>query len=476
MSNPMEKLKQAKAMLDMGAIDQAMFEQIRNQVMAELGMITNPPVSSANPQSSPFDGATSIGSPLHNDIGTDDPLGIGGETRVNASGLEIGQYRLLELLGQGGMGAVYRAQHKNEKIAKMRGDVAVKLIKSDFASNPSLHERFVLEAGLGIKINHPNIAGVIDFVEEEDQIAFIMDFVDGTELTDLITSDGMSVSDAIGYLRPLAGAIDYLHANNIIHRDLKPANVKVRSDGSPVILDLGIAKDVSQANEGMTQTGTAMGTQAYMAPEQLDAKNVDGRADQYAFALMAYELLGGDLPWKKGESGARIVVAKMTGGLEPLHKKGVSKSVSDSVMKGLSLSPDERFASCLDCVDDLERAEQNDAQQSRAEQEQEAERRREAQRREQERQKEVEREEERRRKAEEEERRERAEQEAKKERKSVEGKKDKDVEMKRPEQRSERKKKHVPEVSKNERKNVGEKYKRNEKDLIKSMPTSKSDS
>jgi serine/threonine protein kinase len=111
-----------------------------------------------------------------------------------------------------------------------------------------------------MKLKHPNIADVIDFYEDENQIAFIMEFVESVELKDKILPGGLSVAESIAYLKPLAAAVDYLHSQKIVHRDLKPANVKIKPDGTPVILDFGIAKDSSEKDSKMTQTGMTMGT------------------------------------------------------------------------------------------------------------------------------------------------------------------------------------------------------------------------
>ena len=356
MSNPMDKLKQAKQMLDMGLIEQAEYDIIKSDVMKSMGMATNPPVSSPQPQSSPFDGGTNIAPPGGAGMSfAGSPTGIGGATTVNATGRMIGQYNILRLLGQGGMGAVYRARHQNEYIAKRRGDVAIKLIHPHLLQDRSLRSRFEQEAGLGMSIEHPNIARVIDYVEEGDVVAFIMEFVEGVELREQIVSGGLDVQTVGTYLKPIAHALDYLHGQGIVHRDLKPGNIKIRDDGSPVILDFGIAKESKEnENRSMTQTGTAMGTEAYMAPEQMDAKHVDGRADQYALALMAYELLSGSLPWSEGTSSAMVTAYKMMGRLSPL--KDVSNhrgGVSDAVMRGLSLDPRSRFGSCVALIDAL---------------------------------------------------------------------------------------------------------------------------
>jgi len=163
------------------------------------------------------------------------------------------------------------------------------------------------------------------------------------------------VSEVVGLLAPLAEALDHLHGEGIVHRDLKPANVKVRSDGRPVLLDLGIAKDLSGDGGGHTQTMTAMGTSEWMAPEQADAKRVTKAADVYALGLVAYVLLSGRMPWPEGESDLRVLTTKMMGRLEPLSMQvpALPVSVSDAVMAALSVDPEARPTTCTGLVSRL---------------------------------------------------------------------------------------------------------------------------
>ena len=366
MSDLMKKLKQAKELLDAGVLTQEEYEKKKAKYLSELGM-----GEEESSQSDSLSGSqgSSVGDPFGVDPlsgaeGTmmgGDPLGVDplsgsqGTMVGGAVATEIGQYRILGLLGEGGMGSVYKARHKTERIAKARGDVAIKLIKREYAQNPALKNRFEQEAALGMTIKHPNIADVIDFYDHDGDLAFIMEFVEGVELKEKIPSGGLSIEDTISYLKPIAEAVDYLHSKNIIHRDLKPANIKIKPDGTPVILDFGIAKDTSEEDVGMTSTGMAMGTQSYMAPEQLDAKNVDGKADQYALCMMAYEMLSGGFPWEVGESSLRIGMRKLGGRLKPLQDvSSVRKEIDAAVMKGLSVEPQKRYENCVSFIQTLE--------------------------------------------------------------------------------------------------------------------------
>ena len=198
---------------------------------------------------------------------------------------------------------------------------------------------------------HSNVAKVIDVYDDKGLLALLMEYVEGQELKELIPKDGMPAEEVINLLKPVASALDYLHAEGIVHRDMKPANVRVKPDGTPVILDFGIAKDTNEADNGMTQTGMAMGTQVYMAPEQIDAKRVTGAADQYALAMMTYQMLSGRFPWQKGLSSFRIMTAKLDGGLLDLEQCGLFPTdTCDAVMKGLSPDVTDRFNTCADFV------------------------------------------------------------------------------------------------------------------------------
>lgn len=246
------------------------------------------------------------------------------------------------------MGTVLRARHAEEGWAKRQGgDVAIKLIHPHIAEDPSFRERFFAEAGLGRKVQHPSVASVFDVVSEEPWLGTVMSLVGGVTLDHWIRPGGLPVHEALALLTPLAHALDHLHGLGIVHRDVKPANIKVRADGTPVILDLGIAKDL-KAGEGLTGTATSMGTVGWMAPEQADAKHVGPAADRYALGLITYALLSGQMPWPDDASEARVLTRKLTGELQPLDaaRAGLASGVVAAVSAMLAMDPSARPASC----------------------------------------------------------------------------------------------------------------------------------
>ncbi len=280
----------------------------------------------------------------------------------------IGNYRVIGLVGTGGMGTVLRARHVVEAWAeKQGGDVAIKVIHPHLAANPAFERRFIDEAGLGQRLVHPGLVRVYDVVVDGPLLGTVMGFVTGEALAGRVRTGGLAVDEVARLLAPVAETLDHLHAQGIVHRDVKPANIVVRPDGRPVLLDLGIAKDTREG-ESHTRTRTAMGTSAWMAPEQADAKHVDGAADRYAFGLMAYALLAGRMPWDEGTSEARILSNKLVGRLEPLGavRAGLPAHVVAAVMRMLAVMPAERFPTCAAFIDALRRGSQAEAREVQA--------------------------------------------------------------------------------------------------------------
>jgi Tol biopolymer transport system component len=230
-------------------------------------------------------------------------------------GARIGPYEVTALLGEGGMGKVWRAHHTG-----LKRDDALKVLPEAFASDPERLARFQREAQVLASLNHPNIAHVYGLEESDGGKALVMELVDGPTLADRIRKRPIPIDEALPIARQIAEALEAAHEQGVIHRDLKPANVKVRFDGTVKVLDFGLAKPmepVAAASVRLSQSPTVaalamthareiLGTAAYMSPEQARGQLVDGRTDIWAFGCVLYEMLTGRRAFA-GETASDIV-------------------------------------------------------------------------------------------------------------------------------------------------------------------------
>jgi serine/threonine-protein kinase len=237
-----------------------------------------------------------------------------------APGTRLGPYEIGPLLGQGGMGEVYRARDRN-----LRRDVALKILPTAVAADADRLARFRREAHVLASLNHPHIAQIYG-LEDGDTPALVLELVDGPTLSDRIAAGPLSVLEALRVARQIAEALEAAHALDIIHRDLKPANVKVRPDGTVKVLDFGLARGADPSvgadsgvttayaatalGAGLTTPGAILGTAAYMSPEQAAGQAADKRSDIWSFGVVLFEMLTGR-PSFNGDSFAHVLAAVM---------------------------------------------------------------------------------------------------------------------------------------------------------------------
>jgi serine/threonine-protein kinase len=211
---------------------------------------------------------------------------------ANLIGQTLGQYQITALLGKGGMATVYRARQ-----ASINRDVAIKVIKPDLIESEEFKVRFSREAQVIAALSHPHILKVFDYGQHGDLVYLVMELLSGGSLADWLRKGGrLALPEVTRLLDQIASALDYAHRRAIVHRDLKPQNVLLDEERNAFLTDFGIAKLLSETS-ALTQSGTAMGTPAYMSPEQWRGQNVDGRADIYALGVMLYEMLAGRVPF-----------------------------------------------------------------------------------------------------------------------------------------------------------------------------------
>jgi serine/threonine-protein kinase len=203
----------------------------------------------------------------------------------------LGEYEILEELGRGGMATVFLAHD----IALDR-KVAIKVMAPHLLEGEGMAERFKQEARTAAQLSHPHIIPIYAVRETEATLFFVMKYVEGRTLDDIIKRTGpMPIPMIKDVLAKVGAALGYAHRRNVIHRDVKPGNIMIDEEGTPIVTDFGIAK-VTQ-NKGLTITGTTIGTPAYMSPEQCEARPVTGASDQYSLGVVAWEMLTGKTPF-----------------------------------------------------------------------------------------------------------------------------------------------------------------------------------
>jgi len=209
-------------------------------------------------------------------------------------GKKILSYEIISLIGEGGMGNVYLAEH-----VQLGRKVAVKSLHQQLVKNESLRARFKQEASTMAHLQHPGIVSLYDYVEEEDGLYLVMELVDGKPLDEYIrnVSGPIPAERAVPMMTKILDAFAYAHSKGIVHRDIKPSNILLMNNGEVKILDFGIAKMLSEAGNKLTKTGTQMGTVFYMSPEQVQGKEVDIRSDIYALGVTFFQMLTGVCPY-----------------------------------------------------------------------------------------------------------------------------------------------------------------------------------
>jgi tRNA A-37 threonylcarbamoyl transferase component Bud32 len=265
---------------------------------------------------------------------------------------QIGRYRIVNELGRGAMGIVYRAL--DPAIGRT---VAIKTFRLSDLADPTerekIHGRLFREAHSAGILSHPGIVTIYDIAEEGDLAYIAMEFVNGPTLEKLMQADPPPVQQQIlRILRETAAALDYAHQKGIIHRDIKPANIMMNELGSVKITDFGVAKILSH---NLTQGDTILGTPNYMSPEQIEAKGLDGRSDQFALAVIAYELLTGEKPFVADSLPTLIFKIVREEPLAPQHlNPTIGGAVGDVIRKALSKSREQRHETCAEFVAALE--------------------------------------------------------------------------------------------------------------------------
>jgi len=278
-------------------------------------------------------------------------------------GQTLNQYRIEAVLGQGGMGVVYRARD-----LKLQRPVALKLLPADLTSDNERRKRFLLEARAAARLSHPAIAQVYDVDEHEGTIFIAMELVEGRTICDLIQNRELDLLGAIDIALQVASGLARAHDSGIVHRDIKPANVIQASDGQVKILDFGLAKLLDPETSTITsaggvhdlstltrtQIGAVKGTPAYMSPEQVKGENVDARSDLFSLGVMLFEMVTGELPFRRPTTVETMhaVAFDETPAMNSL-RPNLPADLQRIVARCLKKRPEQRYADVQSLIEDL---------------------------------------------------------------------------------------------------------------------------
>lgn len=253
-------------------------------------------------------------------------------------GTEIGSYRIVDKLGEGGMGVVYKAID-----TQLDRVVAVKALSPEFSANATLLERFRREARAQAQLNHPNLATLYALLVQDGAAYMVMEFVNGETFYDMLLRRGVIPAEEICPLfRQALAGIGYAHRLGIIHRDIKPSNLMLNQEGVVKVMDFGLAKVAG--NHAVTRTGVRLGTAYYMSPEQVLVKPVDGRSDIYSLGATLYEMLTGQAPFD-AESEFEILNDHVNTPPPPPTRlrSQIPPGTENAVLKALAKNPEDRF-------------------------------------------------------------------------------------------------------------------------------------
>ncbi len=259
------------------------------------------------------------------------------------------RYEIIQILGEGGMGAVYKA--KDIELGRV---IALKVIRPELASNPEILQRFKQELILARQVTDRNVIRIFDLGEAEGTKFITMEYVEGESLYQILRREGkIPVPESVNIMRQMLSGLNAAHREGVIHRDLKPGNIMRDAQGRVVVMDFGLARSLE--GDGMTRTGTMMGTMEYMSPEQAQAKELDARSDIFTMGLICYEMLTGKMPFHADSVVASLLKRMQERAAPPSDWDAtIPQPVSELVSLCLERDPDQRWQNAQEIIDRID--------------------------------------------------------------------------------------------------------------------------
>jgi serine/threonine protein kinase len=263
-------------------------------------------------------------------------------------GKQVGPYRILEKIGQGGMGVVYKAVH-----TQLEQEVAIKVPAPEYAQDPSMRERFIAEAKLQAKLSHPHVVNVFNYLQDESNVFLVMEYIKGPTLEQRLATIGrIPPQEALLICQDVLAALCFMHSRGVIHRDIKPGNIMFTDTGVVKVTDFGIAKVAGE--KGRTKTAMQIGTLCYMSPEQIQGKPAGVASDLYTLGVTLYQMVTGKLPFH-GDSEYSIMRAHIEEAPAPPWEiqAHISPGLGRVILKAIEKKPEHRYQNAREFAEAL---------------------------------------------------------------------------------------------------------------------------